>query len=158
MKVLGHSLSILTQFRAVDWDRHCQTVAMAYRTTPHPSTGNTPAYLVLGVDPRLPVDCEVDEGGADDADTEGRLEELTKWRNAVEERLTVEHEPTPTTQRIQPGMLVAYKLPPLEAKGGAAHKLQARFSEPWRVTKQLGNSVTYEIKHPLTRGGKVGEP
>ena len=54
-------------------------------------------------------------------------------------------------QRIQPGMLVAYKLPPLEAKGGAAHKLQARYSEPWRVTKQLGNSVTYEIRH-LIRG------
>ena len=72
-------------------------VAMAYRTTPHPATGNTPAFLVMGVDPRLPVDCELEsEASVSPEDTDGRLEELARWREAVRAsgyKLSTNHPP-----------------------------------------------------------------
>ena len=51
------------------------------------------------------------------------------------------------TTRIRPGMLVVYKLHIQEARESVGHKLLPRFSTPWRVVRQLDNSVTYEIRN-----------
>ena len=48
-------------------------------------------------------------------------------------------------------MLVVYKLNVQEARETTAHKLLPRFSTPWRVIRQLNNSVTYEIRN-IERG------
>ena len=149
MKIIGHSLSILTKYRATEWDLYCSTIAFAYRTTIHPRTGNTPAYLAFGFDPKLPVDCDILESGYK-TDTEARLQQLAVWRNLAKSRLQVEPDEQTATNyaRIQPGMMVVYKLPPPEARDEATHKLQPRYSVPWRVVKQFDNSVTYEIYQP----------
>ena len=44
-------------------------------------------------------------------------------------------------------MLVVYKLHIQEAREIVGHKLLPRFSMPWRVVRQLDNSVTYEIRN-----------
>ena len=56
---------------------------------------------------------------------------------------------------IQPGMLVSYKYHPNEQSNDYYHKLKARYSIPWRVTKQLRNTVTYEICHPIRQETKL---
>ena len=148
MKVLGHSLSILTKYRAANWDLYCSTVAFAYRTAIHPGTNNTPAYLTFGFDPKLPVDCDVVEDTRNE-DTGERLRQLAIWRKVAKARLQVEPDANTLrrTTRIRPGMLVVYKLNVQEAKETTAHKLLPRFSTPWRVIRQLNNSVTYEIRN-----------
>jgi len=78
MKILGHSLSILTKHRAIEWDLYCNTIAFAYRTTIHPGTNNTPAFLTLGFDPKLPVDCDVLQE-EEEKDTKARLQQLATW-------------------------------------------------------------------------------
>ena len=112
MKVLGHSFSILTKHKASNWDMYCSTVAFAYRTTIHPGTNNTPAFLTLGFDPKLPVDCDVMGDTQPSTDTEQRFQQLAVWRNIAKSRLQV--QPDEKTfhdiSRIRPGMLVVYKL------------------------------------------------
>ena len=149
MKILGHSLAILTRCKAIDWDLHCSTIAMAYRTAVHPGTNNTPAYLTYGFDPKLPIDCDIIEDNTT-TDTDERLQQLAIWRTVAKSRLKVEPDENTMheTTRIQPGMLVSYKLHIQEARGTATHKLLPRFSTPWRVIRQYDNSVTYEIRHP----------
>ena len=61
MKIIGHSLSILTKYKTTNWDTYCDTIALAYRTSIHPVTNNTPAYLTLGFDPKLPIDCDIQD-------------------------------------------------------------------------------------------------
>ena len=152
MKVLGHSLSILTKYSASNWDLYCSTIAFAYRTTIHPKTANTPAYLTLGFDPKLPVDYDLEAPGHQ-TDTEARLRQLGIWREVARSRLQIAPDQSTLRQvtQIPPGTLVVYKLQLQEAKGPVGHKLLPRFSTPWRVVKQLDNTVTYEIRH-LERG------
>ena len=156
MKVLGHSLSILTRYNATNWDLHCTTIAFAYHTTIHPKIANTPAYLALGFDPKLPVDCDI-EAPSGTTDTDKRLKYLAMWRGVAKGRLEAEAEIETTTHNtiIHPGMLVVYKLQIQEAKGAVAHKLLPRFSTPWLVVKQLDNTVTYEIRHLERRETKL---
>ena len=156
MKVIGHSLSILTQYKATNWDLYCSTIALAYRTTPHPATANTPAYLTFGFDPKLPIDREL-LAANDDEHTDARLQSLAMWREYVRARLVLAPKEGEANDagKIQPGMLVAYKYQQAEVRDPVTHKLQARYSTPWRVTKQLDNGVTYEIRHPIRGEAKL---
>ena len=149
MKVLGNSLAILTKCKATNWDLYCNTIALAYRTAIHPGINNTPVYLTFGFDPKLPVDCDIMENDKQ-TDTDERLQQLAIWRKFARSRLRVEpdYETINSDTRIQPGMLVAYKLNIQKAREPVIHKLLPRFSSPWRVIRQFDNSVTYEIRHP----------
>ena len=73
MKVLGHSLVILTKCKATNWDLHCNTIALVYRIAIYPATNNLLVYLIFGFDPKLPVDCDIIEDEAT-TDTEQRLQ------------------------------------------------------------------------------------
>ena len=131
MKILGHSLSILTKYKTTNWDSYCDTIALAYRTSIHPVTNNTPAYLAFGFDPKLPVDCDLEEKPREE-DTDERLKQLALWRKNAKERLMTDADPQSLVQttRIKPGMFVVYKLNIQEARETAAHKLLPRFSAP----------------------------
>ena len=56
MKTLAASLSILTTQYPAEWDELCESTAFAYRTSVHPSTGDSPFYLTYGRDAILPQD------------------------------------------------------------------------------------------------------
>ena len=56
MKTLAASLSTLTTQYPVEWDELCESIAFAYRTSVHPSTGDSPFYLTYGRDAILPQD------------------------------------------------------------------------------------------------------
>ena len=86
MKVLSHSLAILTQYRAANWDLYCSTIAFAYRTTIHPGTNNILAYLTFGIDPKLPVDCDIFDGHKGEHTGE-HLKQLAVWRQVAKARL-----------------------------------------------------------------------
>ena len=129
MKIIGYLLSILTKYRATKWDLYYSTIAFAYYTTIHPRTGNTPAYLAFGFEPKLPVDCDILESEYK-INTKARLQQLAVWRNLAKSRLQV--EPDKQTAKnyahIQPGMMVMYKLPLPKARDKAIHKLQPWYS------------------------------
>ena len=125
IKVLSHSFSILTKHKASNWDMYYSTIALAYRISIHLSTNNTPAYLTLRFDPKLPVDCDVLDDKQQPTDMEQWLQQLAVWRWVAKARLNV--QPNVKTfydiTRIWPGMLVMYKLNVQEAKETSSHKL-----------------------------------
>ena len=47
-------LSKLVEKRGKNWDELLDLVLLAYRTTPHTSTGESPFFLLYGRDARLP--------------------------------------------------------------------------------------------------------
>ena len=53
---LCEGLSMYVSTHQKDWDRHLPLTLFAYRVTPHPTTGESPFYLLYGREPRLPLD------------------------------------------------------------------------------------------------------
>ena len=39
-----------------DWEKHLHRLCMAYNTSVHPTTGQTPLFLMYGLQVRMPVD------------------------------------------------------------------------------------------------------
>ena len=55
-RTLEAMLSIWTNRLQDDWDQHLSLLAIAYRSAPHSTTGETPYVLNLGGEVTLPVD------------------------------------------------------------------------------------------------------
>ena len=54
MGYLKNALTTMIEQRPKEWDRHVSAVLFAYRSSPHPETGETPFYLNKGYDPCVP--------------------------------------------------------------------------------------------------------
>ena len=55
-RTLLNMLSISAQDKEKDWDLHLPSVMLAYRTSVHETTGETPFQLMFGREVRLPID------------------------------------------------------------------------------------------------------
>ena len=80
MGYLKNALATLVDNRPARWDVFLPAILFAYRTTPHPETGETPFFLNKGYDPRLPEFLTIDVP----ADASGRPTRrgTRKWRAA----------------------------------------------------------------------------
>ncbi|PHJ21454.1 gag-pol fusion protein, partial [Cystoisospora suis] len=88
MKLLGNSLACLVMEKGGDWDSYCSAVAFAYRTSPHPATGQSPYYVVYGMDAVLPVDRQMQgETGVPAPAVVERVKYLQEVRNRIFHRL-----------------------------------------------------------------------
>ncbi|PHJ19990.1 gag-pol polyprotein [Cystoisospora suis] len=97
-----------------EWDMYCAAIAFAYRTSPHPATGESPYRVVYGVDPVLPIDRQfLGETNNLPASLLDRLLYLKRIRNGVFEQLHrwVDHEKVDIqSSRLLPGDLALVQL------------------------------------------------
>lgn len=165
MKTLGNSLACLIMEKGGDWDNYCSAVAFAYRTSPHPATGQSPYYIVYGVDPVMPVDRhmqgEINVGTPAVVD---RVRYLHRLRNQICRRLNerVDHEEADRQPSgLRPGDLALVQLTGPDRDKGSS-KLAARYSLPHRVIAShpggsfydvldLQTGVTRRLSHRLLR-------
>ena len=148
MKTLAASLSILTTQHPAEWDALCESVAFAYRTSVHPSTGDSPFYLTYGRDAILPQDLTTLEHSSARS-SEKRIAVLQEARAtarqqlwAAQNRAKSHYDAHQRDTAFRPGDLVLVRLP----DALVANKLAPRWSEPRRVVRQLSNGVTYELR------------
>ena len=148
MKILAASLSTLTTQHPAEWDELCDSVAFAYRTSVHPSTGDSPFYLTYGRDAILPQDLTTLEQSSGRS-SEKRIVVLQEARAAArlqlwaaQDRAKRYYDAHQRDTIFRPGDLVLLRLPDNQV----TNKLAPRWSEPRRVVRRLSNGVTYEIR------------
>jgi len=128
----------------VNFDEALQLVLYSYRSTMHLTTGESPAFLVYGMDPRPPADN--DWRFTRDGTMQQRLKFLNEMRleiqwKAYDQRLRAveakNRQRSPTVFRMHQLVLVrasAYdKLKYAHATGQHQHKLLPKWSLPYRV-------------------------
>ena len=136
------------------WDKRVHLLTMAYRGTPHESTGFSPNFMVYGRELFMPIDVMM---GLPESSGEDELDYVQSLRRRLEEAYEVarEHLKVDAIRQkryydvranekpYEPGDLVwtANK----SRKKGRCPKLQMRWLGPFVVLKRL-NDVTYQVK------------
>ena len=88
-KTLGGMLRQMTSKHQRDWDQHIELATMAYRSTVHESTGQTPNRMMLGRELPMPSHLLVEAPGAEAS--EGGNNKLP-FTEELEGRLQEAHE------------------------------------------------------------------
>ena len=168
MKILGSQLATLVQDNHTNWPKYLDQVAMAYRVTPHPATGETPAYLLHGYDIRLPLDNQLEllsEAPVLEEfqiDTMKRLEVLREARKTAMDNLyglyqkaAAEREERVNIATHNVGQLVYVRVSKVELRKEDSHKLADRWTGPYRIVEVYQNEMTYKLCHLHTNKEKV---
>ena len=160
MKVLGNQLAILTDQKPKTWSSYLQQLEFAYRTTPHPSTGETPFFLMFGYDARGPNQSTLDalltstHLESTQQEAKERLQLLFNVRKDALHRLVLNYQKAVSKDLIRDsrsvvygiGQLVLVKVSPLELSTEISSKLAVKWSGPYRVMTRLSNGLTYIVK------------
>ena len=142
-----------------DWDQSIPTILMAYRSAVHESTGYTPAQLMLGHDPNLPLDMLIERppDARDDKVTTTEFakslrERMSEIRSTVASNLAVSAETMKqrkdakaTMRPLNEGDQVWLYNP--RRKKGQSPKLASPWEGPYLILKAL-SAVTYRIRAP----------
>lgn len=142
-----------------DWDQHIPTILMAYRSAVHESTGYTPAQLMLGRDPTLPLDLLMERppDSRDDVVTTTQFardlrDRMSEIRSKVASNLKMSAEAMKhrkdakaTTHPLTEGDQVWLFNP--RRKKGLSPKLSSPWEGPYVIMKAL-SAVTYRIQAP----------
>ena len=85
-RTLAMQLSKFADYNQRDWDLHIPFLLMAYRSAIHNSTGCSPAKMMLGREPKLPIDLMFSRPEEEPPLT------VTNYANALQERLERVHD------------------------------------------------------------------
>jgi len=155
-KTIGNSLrAMLAESEHQEWDELIPQIMRTVRATPHRSTSETPNYLMLGRETRLPHDLLVDISPEDkESSEEEYVAQLQKRLQTAYERIRAHQKGTPRTDsseeesRFKEGDEVWLKS---YFKGkGRGSKLQPKYIGPYTITQCLPYQ-TYKMQ----RNGKV---
>ena len=169
MKVLGNQLAMLTNGRPKTWNRYLEQIEFAYRSTPHPSTGESPFYLLYGYDAQLPnfeAFRELEKNryiGDMQKEAKERLEILQAAREDALEKLILlaqkqefKYSKEDVSQiEYEIGQLILVKVSQVELQRSIAPKLQNKWTGPYRIVKQLSNRLTYEVESLADQKQKI---
>jgi transposase InsO family protein len=171
-RFLVEGLYCLMNKKQNDWDEKLPALLFAYRTSIHPTTGETPFFMMHGRDAVLPGDLLLSsvKHGTEDQQAYAReiydqlqkAFEKTKERHREEEekqkayydsrhrKKDVEFSPG---DEIHPADLVVlyYQEPHIV---GDSTKYKSTWSVPFRVVRQMPNRVNYEVanvRNPSSR-------
>ena len=152
-RTLEAQLSKFVSDHQRDWDQLVPLLMMAYRTSVHETTGQTPARLMMGRDLRLPIDLIV--GRPEPQDTR------SDFATELQDRLETIHQFTRSHLKVQSDKMKDYydlKLEGRDLKEGDPvwmHDLQRKkgitpkFSRPWKgpyvITKKI-NDLVFRIQ------------
>ena len=155
-RFLKDILSLYVQHDHTTWDSYLPALLFAYNTSVHPGLGDTPYFLLYGVDSREPT--HITTGPHDEVLHDAhhyRLLQLPKLRSA--RRLMVEalhnqvkdradrYNATHTPIDFPIGSQVLQWTPPAH-KQGTSMKFHLRYNGPYNVLQKL-NDVNYRLQH-----------
>ena len=158
MGYLKNALVTLINNRPARWDSFLPAVLFAYRTTPHPETGDTPFFLNKGYDLRLPEFLTIDvppDAALTDASW---LEEVEAARSTLQMKIAEEQEQIrrrvekEENSSFKKGQMVLVRRTPAELQK-ARTKLTDVFDHPARVSQIMPNGVAFKIVY--IRDGRV---
>lgn len=166
---MGHQLAILTKGKPRNWPQYLEQIALAFRSTPHPSTGETPFFLMFGYDPQMPAfsSLEILERSARleplQEEARDRLRSLKEARQHAFENLLLFYEKskeadlTPDSRTIsyEKGQLILVRVSQVELKDEPSRKLALKWTGPYRVAQKFSNGLTYRVKSLETNKEKI---
>jgi len=138
-----------------EWDKDLPMLTMAYRSTPHDSTGYSPNYAVFGREIVLPIDLQIGVSPTDEPQpvhtyVQELKERLQRCHLLVSqnlkksaERQKVYYDMKQRGTRFQLGDAV-YRMEKSKKKG-LCPKLRDRWKGPYLITKTFGD-VLYEVQ------------
>ena len=140
-----------------DWDRHVPYLMMAYRTATHQSTGFSPAVVMFGREPRLPVDIifgrpkdspqmneTYDDYVAKLEDCLAEVHDFTRAKLRISsDRMKRRYDVDSTADTYHVGDAVRYCLP--QRRKGITPKFQSNWDGPYLVRRKI-NDLIFEIQ------------
>lgn len=153
-RTTGKYLSKVVAEHQRDWDHHLPFFLLAYRSSVHETTGQTPANVLFGRELRLP--CDLQFGCKPDEDVAGedyisrlkrRMDDIhEKVRSNMQhasDRMKTRYDIKAETGGFQPGDLVWLYNP--HRRRGYSPKLQRSWDGPYEIVTRI-NDVIYRIK------------
>ena len=159
-RTLKPLIAIFAQEHPHSWDKEIQKLALAIRTSVNETTGETPAFLMLGRDPRTPLDLIIGDPIQGLPARNAEHEEIQRYRTQLINKLRVtynivkEHSEVEkasqkmkydkhTTQRdFKEGDLVWVATTAAQIGDNSTRgKLQPIYQGPCRISEQLGPST-----------------
>ena len=154
-RTLNEMLCTTTRESPLTWDKRIHLLTMAYRGTPHESTGFSPNFMVYGKELFMPVDVMM--GHPESGSGKDELEYVQGLRDRLEDAYDVAREHLQSSairqkryydvnaseKPYKPGDLV-WTMNKTRKKGKCP-KMQMRWIGPLVVLKRL-NDVTYQVK------------
>ncbi|KAJ8937745.1 hypothetical protein NQ318_009155 [Aromia moschata] len=142
-----------------DWDQFLHLFLLAYRSSIHETTGQTPASIVMGRELRLPCDLKFGCTPGDDVTGEDYVSTLRQRMDDIHERVRSNiqgasdrmketYDINANDGRYQPGNQVCLYNP--QRRRGLSPKLQSSWEGPYEVVTRI-NNVVYRIQK-LPRG------
>ena len=154
-RTLLNMLSISAQENETDWDLHLPAVMLAYRTSVHATTGETPFMLMFGREVSLPIDImygtptsKLPPSSSQYAQTLCNRLETAYYQARTHTKLMQRQQKEVYDQRLegspyQVGDLVWLHCPAVPR--GRSHKLHRPWQGPFEVIKGITN-VVYRIR------------
>ena len=172
-RTLKPIMAIFAQSWPKSWDKEIQKVAFALRTSINETTGKTPAFMMFGRDPKLPLDLMVGEPVSSpppraievagiDGYKENLIHNVRYAYNIVHEHSEIEKLSQKmkydqhTSQRqfgIEDLVWVANTSPQI-GESSISRKLQPKYQGSCRLTEQLGPSTF--LVHRIHDGVNLG--
>ncbi|CAF2035716.1 unnamed protein product [Rotaria magnacalcarata] len=159
-RTLKPLIAIYAQQQPTSWDKEIQKLAYAIRTAVNETTGETPAFMMFGRDPRGPLDLLIGERTEEARPTTNEHVQIQEHKknlinnlryayNIVKEhaeikklKQKVEYDPHVTNRRYTEGDLVWVAIPTRQiGENSIAGKLQPHYQGPCRLIKQLTPST-----------------
>ncbi|KAJ8952749.1 hypothetical protein NQ318_008063 [Aromia moschata] len=133
-RTINRYLSKVVSDHQRDWDQFLQLFLLAYRSSVHETTGQTPASIVMDRELRLPCDLKFgctpgDDVAGEDYGTSDRMKET--------------YDINANDGRYQPGNQVWLYNP--QRRRGLSPKLQSSWEGPYEVVTRI-NDVVYRIQ------------
>jgi hypothetical protein len=158
-------LSHYTTQNQTDWDQYLPYVLLAYRTTPHHTTKETPFYMLYGRNLRYPFDTlaaplhdlELKDNAAEYVDK--LIDKLKVADEVVRARLLAKDDRRVADNHALSKIVVTYAIGdkvwlhnPV-VKPGLTRKLTSPWVGPFEVIDAYPNLVNYKV-HPLDKLGR----
>ena len=153
MRSLSTALNLVHVVGEQRWDELLPAAAMAYRATPHASTGLSPFFLVTGTEMILPL-TTVWEIPTMTVMGPQWLSALWRCRHALIQAHRQEAallRAASKEQEYPVGSWVGIKLPTASADLQAvSSKFARKYSGPYRIVDRLPNGVSYVLEDPVS--------
>lgn len=137
-----------------DWDKHIDLFLMAYRSSVHDTTSQTPASILFGTELRLPADMKFGISSKESRRTQSYAQDIRRRIEAIHQntrmqsqlksdKMKARYDYAANCEGFEEGELVMLYNP--KRRKGLSPKLQTCWEGPYKVVKRI-NDVVYRIQ------------